>query len=272
MAAAVSSILQISDTHFGTEQPAVVEALLQLAGDHAPDLLVLSGDVTQRARVTQFKAALEFLRRMPVENQLVLPGNHDIPLFNVLGRFLSPYRNFQRSFGSNLEPEFESEELLVLGVNTTRASHHTVGEVSPAQIERVSRRLSAASPVQLRVIVAHQPVRATRDSDIKNLLLNHQAAIHAWSAAGADLILGGHIHLPHVRPLKEVHDLPRTLWSVLAGTAVSHRVRGEVPNSVNLIRYHRDSVPLNCTVQRWDHDARGVFLLADSQSLLLQRP
>ena len=268
----MSTILQISDTHFGTEQPGVVEALLQLAKEHSPDLLVLSGDVTQRARITQFKAAIAFLRRMPVENQLVLPGNHDIPLFNVLGRLLAPYRNFQRSFGSDMEPEFESEELLVLGVNTTRPSRHTVGEVSAEQIDRVSRRLRAAGAAQLRVVVAHQPVRATRDSDIKNLLLNHQSAIHAWSEAGADLILGGHIHLPHVRPLKEVHDLPRTFWSVLAGTAVSRRVRGDVPNSVNLIRYHQASEPLSCTVQRWDHDPRGVFLLADSQTLLLQRP
>ena len=268
----MSTILQISDTHFGTEQPGVVEALLQLAREHSPDLLVVSGDVTQRARITQFKAALEFLRRMPAANQMVLPGNHDIPLFNLVGRLLSPYRNFQRSFGSNMEPEFESEELLVLGVNTTRPSRHTVGEVSTEQIGRVSRRLRGANPSQLRVVVAHQPVRATRDSDVKNLLRNHEAAIHAWSEAGADLILGGHVHLPHVRPLKEVHDLPRTLWSVLAGTAVSHRVRGDVPNSVNLIRYHRASEPLNCTVERWDHDARGVFLLADSQTLLLQRP
>lgn len=268
----MSSVLHISDTHFGTEQPEVVEALLQLAQDHAPDLLVLSGDVTQRARISQFRTARKFLERMPVPNCLVLPGNHDIPLFNVLGRLFSPYRNYRSSLGGDLEPEFESQELLVLGVNTTRPSRHTVGEISDQQIERVSCRLRAASPVQLRIIVAHQPVRATRESDIKNLLHNHQAAIHAWAEAGADLILGGHIHLPHVRPLKEVHDLPRTLWSVLAGTAVSRRVRGDVPNSVNLIRYHRDSEPLNCTVQRWDHDARGVFLLADSQTLLLQRP
>ena len=268
----MSTILQISDTHFGTEQPGVVEALLQVAREHSPDLLVVSGDVTQRARITQFKAALGFLRRMPAANQMVLPGNHDIPLFNLVGRLLSPYRNFQRSFGSNMEPEFESHDLLVIGVNTTRLSRHTVGEVSTEQIWRVSRRLRDANPSQLRVVVAHQPVRATRDSDVKNLLRNHEAAIHAWSEAGADLILGGHVHLPHVRPLKEVHDLPRTLWSVLAGTAVSHRVRGDVPNSVNLISYCPASEPRHCTVQRFDHDARGVFLLAESQTLLLQRP
>lgn len=268
----MSSILQISDTHFGTEQPVVVEALLQLAGEHAPDLLVLSGDVTQRARITQFKAAVDFLRRMPVKNCLVLPGNHDIPLYNLLGRAFAPYRNYRKSFGDNMEPQFESPDLLVICVNTTRPSRHTVGEVSAEQIEQVSRSLRRATPAQLRVVVAHQPVRAIRDSDLKNLLRNHENAVHAWAEAGADLILGGHVHLPHIRPLKEVFpELARPLWSVLAGTAISHRVRGDVPNSVNLIRYSCDEEPRNCVVERWDHDGRGTFLLADREVLILHQ-
>jgi 3',5'-cyclic AMP phosphodiesterase CpdA len=266
----VSAILQISDTHFGTETPAVVEALLRLAGELCPDLLVLSGDVTQRARASQFRAAADFLKRMPVPHRLVLPGNHDIPLYNLLGRIFSPYGNFQRSFGSDLEPVFESQDLLVVGVNTTRPTRHTVGEVSPRQIEAVVRRLKGASVEQLRVVVAHQPVRATRDSDVKNLLRNRQSAVHAWALAGADLILGGHVHLPHVRPLREVHELPRPVWSVLAGTAVSHRVRGDVPNSVNLIRYRKEDEPRNCTVERWDYDGHGAFVLFERQVLLLQ--
>lgn len=266
----MSAILHISDTHFGTETPAVVEALLQLAGDLRPDLLVLSGDVTQRARAGQFKGAAEFLERISVSNLLVIPGNHDIPLFNLFARIFSPYGNFQRSFGKNLEPVFESQDLLVVGVNTTRPSRHKDGEVSPPQIETVSRRLKGASREQLRVVVAHQPVRATRDSDVSNLLRNHRCAIHAWAEAGADLILGGHVHLPHVRPLKEVHELPRPVWSVLAGTAVSRRIRGEVPNSVNLIRYQKEEKPRHCQVERWDYDVRGVFCLAGREILLLQ--
>uniref|UniRef100_C6E4C3 Metallophosphoesterase n=1 Tax=Geobacter sp. (strain M21) TaxID=443144 RepID=C6E4C3_GEOSM len=266
----MSTILHISDTHFGTETPAVIEALLQLAGDQRPDLLVLSGDVTQRARAAQFKAAVEFLERMPVPHLLVLPGNHDLPLFNILGRVFSPYGNFQRSFGRDMEPVFESQELLVVGVNTTRPWRHKHGEVSPRQIETVSRRLRSGRAEQLRVVVAHQPVRATRESDVRNLLRNHRSAIHAWAEAGADLVLGGHVHLPHVRPLKEVHEIPRAVWSVLAGTAVSRRVRGEIPNSVNLIRYRKEDEPRSCLVERWDYDARGVFCLAGREILLLQ--
>lgn len=267
----MSTLLQISDTHFGTEKPEVVQALVQLARDHSPELLVLSGDVTQRARLRQFQAAHNFLLHVPVPDLLVIPGNHDIPLFNLFARAFFPYRNYLLTFGS-LEPEFESQDLLVLGVNSTRPSRHTVGSVSLDQVERVCGRLTAAREGQLRVVVAHQPVRATRDSDLKNLLRGHEEAVRAWSCAGADLILGGHIHLPHVRPLKEVFsDLPRQVWSVLAGTAVSRRVRGEVPNSVNLIRYRADETPMNCLVERWDFNERGTFLLAESQLLLLDR-
>ncbi|GFO64999.1 metallophosphoesterase [Geomonas paludis] len=269
----MTCLLHISDTHFGTEQPEVVVALLALARDHAPDLLVLSGDVTQRARRRQFRAARDFLEIVPALATMVLPGNHDIPLFNLAARIFAPYRNYQEVLAEPLEAEFESDELLVLGVNSTRPRRHTVGEVSAAQVVRVAERLRQAGDRQLRVVVAHQPVRATRDSDRKNLLRGHEAAVRAWADAGADLILGGHIHLPHLRPLKEVFpDLPRRIWSVLAGTAVSSRVRGDVPNSVNLIHYSSTDDPPCCTVERWDFGPPGRFLLAQRQLLLLQRP
>ena len=268
----MSTVLQLSDIHFGTEQPEVVEALLQLTREQKPDLLIISGDVTQRARRSQYDAALTFLERMPVPNTLVLPGNHDIPLYNLFQRFISPYYNYQRAFGTDLEPAFESDELMVLGVNTTRRSRHTVGRISWEQIDRVSHRLMTASPRQLRIVVTHQPVAITRSSDEKNLLRGREAAVHAWADAGADLILAGHIHLPHVRPLKEVFpELKRPVWSVLAGTALSYRVRGDIPNSVNLIRYQSEDPPLVCMIERWDHHSSGAFKLVETHPLRLQR-
>lgn len=269
----MSTVLQLSDMHFGTELPEVVEALLVLTREQKPDLLIISGDVTQRARRAQYDAALTFLERMPVPNTLVIPGNHDIPLYNIFQRFISPHYSYQRAFGSDLEPDFESEELLVLGVNTTRRSRHTVGRISWEQIDRVSHRLTRASPRQLRIVVTHQPVAITRSSDEKNLLRGREAAVHAWAHAGADLILAGHIHLPHVRPLKEVFpELPRPVWSVLAGTALSYRVRGDIPNSVNLIRYQSGDPPLVCMVERWDfHESSARFKLVETHPLHLHR-
>lgn len=263
----MTSLLQISDPHFGTERPEVVEALVRLAHAERPELLVLSGDLTQRARRAQFEAARRFVQRLAVRHVVAIPGNHDVPLYNVFQRFLDPYRGFRRSFGADLEPEHDSDRWLVLCVKTTRRARHKDGEISPAQVERVAARLRAARPGQLRVVVTHQPVHVIRASDEANLLHGAEAAIAEWSAAGVDLVLGGHIHLAHVRPLAERVPGARRGFSVQAGTAVSHRVRHGRPNSVNLVRWQGG----RCTVERWDHDMANGFLCAEAHRLDLAR-
>jgi 3',5'-cyclic AMP phosphodiesterase CpdA len=270
----MSRVLHVADPHFGTEQPAVVEALLRLVRAYPPHLVVLSGDITQRARRRQFRAARTFVEQLGVPARLVLPGNHDIPLFNMFARLFAPYANYQRVFGATLEPACASADLLVLGVNTTRPSRHKDGEVSASQIARVSQRLRGASPRQLRMVVTHQPVHVTRPVDETNVLHGHREAVYAWADAGVDLILGGHIHLPYVRPLRErFADLPRNVWAVQAGTAVSSRVRDGIPNSVNLICYVGTERPRRCVIERWDHDAgRQHFVRVDCTELPLDPP
>ncbi|HET9957537.1 MAG TPA: metallophosphoesterase [Polyangiaceae bacterium] len=277
-------LVQISDPHFGTERPHVVEGLVALVREQQPALVVLSGDITQRARRAQFAAARAFLDRLNAPHVLVIPGNHDIPLFNPVARWLYAYRNYREAFGPELEPEYESDDLLVLGLNTTRPYRHKDGEVSDAQIRRVSDRLSAARARQLKIVVTHQPVRVIRDSDVSNLLHGHERAVRAWASAGADLVLGGHIHLPYVRQLSDCFpDLPRRLWAVQAGTAVSHRVRDGVTNSVNIIRYaprhagqpdHSDlrAAGTVCDVERWDyHVGQERFEREHVQTIALER-
>ena len=267
----MSVLLHLSDTHFGTEQAHVVAALLQLAREVRPDIAVLSGDVTQRARKAQFAAARRFTEMLGAPVTLVIPGNHDIPLFNLGARLITPYANYRRAFGAALEQEFSDENWLVLCVNTTRPWRHKDGELSQAQIERVAQRLEAAAPSQLRIVVVHQPVRVIRDSDRANLLHGHREAVQAWSAAGADLVLSGHIHLPYVQALHESSSpSPRPAWAVSAGTAVSRRIREGRPNSVNLIRYEPTEMPRACTVERMDFDAAsGCFLPGEISRLAL---
>ncbi|WP_158940226.1 metallophosphoesterase [Burkholderia sp. S171] len=250
-------LLQISDPHFGTEQPPVVAALLRLANTLQPDLVVISGDITQRARRAQFNAARAFIKSFGTFSAtpfIVVPGNHDIPLYNLYARVVDPYANYQRVFGNDLEPVFESDALLVIGVNTTRAYRHKDGEVSAQQVERVVRRLGHATARQLRVVVTHQPVAAARANDIRNLLHGREHAIERWSQVGVDLILGGHIHLPYVTPLHVAYkNLPRPMWAVQAGTSLSSRVRGSVPNSVNVIDYDASHTGTRrAAVARWD--------------------
>ncbi|MGH8189052.1 MAG: metallophosphoesterase family protein, partial [Steroidobacteraceae bacterium] len=232
---------------------------------------VLSGDLTQRARRSQFAAARRFADELNAPRCLAIPGNHDIPLFNVVARALHPYANYERAFGTNLEPEFESPGLLIVCVNTTRPTRHKDGEVSSEQVERVARRLRVANREQLRVVVTHQPVHVVRASDIENLLHGHEAAVRAWCAAGADIIMGGHIHLPYVRELSgHLPGLPRKTWAVQAGTAVSSRIRANIPNSVNVIRH--EAGDLACTVERWDYDAPAArFKCFEQQRLELER-
>ncbi len=267
----MSVLLHISDTHFGTEDPVVTEALLQFAMAQKPHLVIVSGDITQRARRAEFTAARSFLDWLGTP-ALVLPGNHDIPLFNLPARLFWPYDGYRLAFGNRLDPEFANADTLVIGVNTTRWWRHSDGEVSPLQVEVVAARLRQALPEQLRIVVTHQPVHVTKQRDQTNRLHNHESAIRAWSDAGADLILGGHIHLPYFRSLRAQYiDLPREVWAIQAGTAISRRVRFEAPNSVNLLRYlptQRD----RCIVERWDFSAEErAFKLNESLEALLDR-
>ena len=258
----MTRILQLSDTHFGTERKPVVEAALDLARSLNPDLVVLSGDITQRARRGQFAAARKFIERLSLP-VLTVPGNHDIPLFNVFARALNPYGNYKRALGPVLEPVFENAGLLAIGVNTTRPRRRKDGEISGSQIARVAERLRQAKPGQLRIVVAHHPVRAKVESDLSNLLIGRERALEAWAQAGVDLVLGGHIHLPYVLPLN-----PATAsggWVVQAGTTCSRRVRGNVPNSVNVITSDgRD----DCQIERWDY-AAGAHAFAPVDKTLV---
>jgi 3',5'-cyclic AMP phosphodiesterase CpdA len=255
----MSLVLQVSDPHFGTEQPAVMAALERLSAELKPDVLVLSGDITQRARRAQFDAAAAFVQRLGIAQKLVIPGNHDVPLFNLPMRLLAPYRGFRRVFGTELDPLLQTDELLLIGVRTTRRWRHKHGQVSAEQIERVSTLLREAPQNTLKMVVTHQPLDVVSSVDRNNLLRGHEPALKAWLAAGADMLLAGHIHLPHMRTLGTNNQtLP---MAVQAGTALSNRLRSNAPNSVNVIRHERSTRTLRGSVQRYEyHGGDDCFL------------
>ncbi|WP_414445312.1 metallophosphoesterase family protein [Burkholderia sp. 22PA0106] len=264
----MTTLLQISDPHFGAERPAAVEALVRLAAQLQPALVVMSGDLTQRARRGQFDAARAFVARLAPLPVLAIPGNHDLPLFDLVSRWRRPYANYRRAFGAALEPEFDTPALLVLGVNTTRAARHAAGEISAAQVDRVARRLERAGPAQLRVAVVHQPIVAADPTNRHDLLHGRDAALRRWADAGIDLVLGGHTHLPGIWP---VAALARPVYGVQGGTAVSRRLRDGVPNSVNRIDYLASpGGPRRAIVTRYDYDpAHPDFIAQPAQTLEL---
>jgi len=268
-----SGLLQISDPHFGTEVPRVVAALRTLARELAPSVVVLSGDITQRATVAQFSAAADFVRSLDAPATVVVPGNHDVPLVNLALRAFAPYRRFRAAFGDALEPIHDEARLLVIGVNTVMPQWHQQGSVSRRQIARVAKRLRQAAPGQVRIVACHHPVHVIRPEDDKNLLRGADMAVREWVRAGADLVMGGHIHLPYLRPLRQrLPDLPRTAWVAQAGTAVSARIRAGIPNSVSFLQPLDSPQGLVCRAQRWDFsESAGEFRAVRSDDLLLDR-
>jgi len=208
----VRTIAHLSDLHFGRVEPAVLEALRRRLRALAPDLVVVSGDLTQRARARQFREARAFLDSLPAP-RVVVPGNHDVPLYNVLARFVSPLGGYRRIVSREVEPGFVDEEIAVLGLNTARSFVFKGGRVSAAQIERVRRELSSLDDQRskfqrTKIVVAHHPCKALQD-------------------CGADVLVSGHAHRTRVEAGPAL--------TIEAGTATSSRTREE-PNAFNLLR------------------------------------
>lgn len=246
----MTRIAQISDTHFGTEQPRVCAALRDTLLREGPDLVALTGDITQRARASQFRAARAFVDTLAPLPVLVLPGNHDIPLFDIVTRLAAPYRNFQRHFGANLAPLWQNERAAVLGFNSTHRLRHKNGVITPYDVEAMASRL-AALPQAFKIVALHHPVASATAEDVRNCARGKDAAITAWSAAGADLFLSGHIHLAHCLA---IGTAPHRVVAANAGTAVSRRRRRGMANSFNIVDL-AVGVRHALQIRRLDYDA-----------------
>lgn len=229
------TIAHLSDLHFGREDPGAVEALLADLAALRPSLVAVSGDVTQRARVREFARARAFLARVPAP-LLVVPGNHDVPLFDVLRRFVSPLDRFRAFVAPDLEPVWADEELLVVGISTARSLAWKGGRVSLEQMDRVRRLVCAPGPERLHVLVAHHPFSPPERSPGARVVGRAALALAAFASCGLDLVLSGHLHRTSTGPLHARGDpLARSVLALHAGSATSERLRGEV-NSYNVVR------------------------------------
>ncbi|MDX9874694.1 MAG: metallophosphoesterase [Spongiibacteraceae bacterium] len=243
-------IVHLSDPHFGTVVPAVEEALLATIQSLAPSLIIISGDITQRARRAQFAAAGRFVAALAPLPVLAIPGNHDIPLYNVLGRLMRPYSGFQRTFGPELEPAYEQDGVQVLGFVSAPRWRHKHGDIRP---ERVTARLRQfESPTALlRVAVFHHPFDYVEEQDRRNLIRRHEELARRLAAARVDLVLGGHIHDALARTTEHRYPgLERPFVIAQAGTALSWRIRYRTPNTFNLLTLQAAAGEM--VVERWD--------------------
>lgn len=238
------AIAHLSDPHFGTEQPAVVAALLDCLKVLSPDLVVLSGDITQRARRAQFAAAARFVAALAPMPWLAVPGNHDLPLFNLAARFGWPYAGYRRVFGAEREPVIQVGGLTVMGCDATSPRRFKNGYLD---VERLRQRLRAATrPLAL---VVHQPLDCRQAVDVENLLAPGPGLAELLSAERVDLVLSGHIHDPFCVDLRQRYgELGWGTVLSLAGTAISTRIRAGAPNSFHLIRLQAEAL----SVERFD--------------------
>ena len=217
------TLAHLSDLHFGRVDPAALEPLRRCLATLAPDLVVVSGDLTQRARARQFRAARAYLDTLP-KPQFVVPGNHDVPLYNVFARFLRPLAGYRRNISEDPEPSFVDDEIAVLGINTARSFVFKGGRVSDAQLERVEQALCRLDGAVMKILVTHHPFMA----------------LERLARCGVDVFVAGHLHTAGIGDAAHrVAGMSALL--VQAGTATSSRTREE-PNSFNVLRIWRRRV------------------------------
>ena len=229
------TLVHLSDLHFGRIDQALIAPLIQSIEAIAPDVVVVSGDLTQRARSGEFKAARQFLDALP-KPQIVVPGNHDIPLHNVFNRFVRPLDKYRRYIATDLEPTWVDAEIAVLGVNTARSATFKDGRINAEQIDRLEGRLRSADGNVIKVVVTHHPFDLPAHYASSDLVGRASIAMRAFAEHGIDLLLAGHLHASHAGGTAVRHRIADySALAVQAGTATSTRGRGEV-NSFNVIR------------------------------------
>lgn len=236
------TLIQISDLHFGRIDYSLVDPLLSVIHSTRPDLVVVSGDFTQRARKSQFEDARRFLDSIPFPT-LVVPGNHDVPLYNLFARFFRPLVNYRRYITPDLSPFFHDAEIAVAGINTARSFTRQYGRINERQIALLTERFRPFQGDITRIVVTHHPFDLPPGyANHRQLVGRAKMAMNAFALSGVDLLLSGHLHLTHTGFTTERYKI--TGYSALvvqAGTAISTRGRGEA-NSFNIIRIEQGKI------------------------------
>ncbi len=250
-------IAHLSDPHFGAINEGVVEGLLTTLNKLKPSLILLTGDITQRARRSQFRAAKVFTKSLLPTPIIALPGNHDIPLFNLPARILHPYRGFRRLFKDKVEKDYVLHEVRVTGLNSTSRWRHVQGDFN---LERITHRLKAPQvPTKIRIVAFHHPMDCAQHVDEKNLLRGRDEAMQIFAEQKIDLVLGGHIHDPFVNLSGQRYPhIQRSIILGVAGTCLSWRTRAAAPNSFNLIDVNLEDTP-EIQFTRYDISDRLLF-------------
>jgi 3',5'-cyclic AMP phosphodiesterase CpdA len=243
------TLAHISDLHFGTEIPEIVAGLRQTIHDLKPDLIIVSGDLTRRAKPAEFGKARDFLQQLGAP-WIAVPGNHDIPLYDVAGRFISPLTRFETYISDNLDPFVNDEEIAVLGINTARSLTWKNGRISFKQMQLIRTRFCSVPSAIFKILVTHHPLLPPPGRDIGSVVGHAAAMFMRVQGCSPDLALAGHFHASYSGGSHTVFTAQEgSILVIQAGTATSRRVRVE-KNAFNLIQIEYGTVVL--AVHMWD--------------------
>ena len=225
-------IAHLSDLHFGRDRPELMEPLISAVNELEPDLVAISGDLTQRALRDQFEEAREFLDRIEAPT-LTVPGNHDVPLYNLIFRLFRPWRRYKKWISRELEPSYSDDEMIVLGVNTVNILAHQSGWFGPRALARVRAAFQNTQGRRVRIVVAHHPLEHL-PGERKKPMRGAEEALEELARLKTDVILSGHLHAWRAEPFAEAPGRSNLL-QVHAGTGLSNRLRGE-ENDFNILQ------------------------------------
>lgn len=251
-------LLHISDLHFGTIVDTALSGVLEVLATCAPDVVVISGDVTQRARSDEFADLKDFFALLEPVPVLACAGNHDVEWLRPWRRFTAPLLGFNAAVPERARaPVVRLGDVVIGPVSSIDPLRPVAGRISNATIAATARALDVDGAIA-RVAFTHHPIAIDRPAAPPDVCVDAEQAAAGLSAAGIDLLLSGHVHVPFA--MTTAVPFPTLTPFVLAGagTATSHRTRGLAPRSLQIVDVGADTIVIERREMGPGHSAFGV--------------